>query len=97
MKRKRNIALALLAGTGLAAMAVGQIVISPGAGGLTMRDSNNGNAWAVNRLWSHAQLLENEVVTQKQAIADLEKKLKEQDEAFKKLEKRVRNMELRGK
>ena len=52
---------------------------------------------AVNQLWSHAQLLENEVLSQQKSIQQLEKDLKDEKEKFTKLERRVRNMELRGK
>lgn len=60
-------------------------------------DRSFGTEAAVQQLMNHAQLVENEILLQRKEIAELKKSLKESEDKFAKLEKRVRAMELRGK
>ena len=97
MKRRNLLVPTIVAGIGIVAYAAGQMVITSNGSGLGMRENGAGYGSAISQLWSHAQLLENEVVTQKRTIAQLEKDVKDQQDKYAKLERRVRNMELRGK
>jgi hypothetical protein len=89
---KWSIALGLVAA---AAVATPQFIRAPGAP--LIYDRSYGMESVVYQLMSHAQLLETEVLNNRRQIEELKKSLEEEKEKAAKLEKRVRNMELRGK
>lgn len=97
MQKKKSLTKWTL-GAGLAAVAAlaGAQFIQP-PGGPVFYDRSFGVELAVQQLMAHSRLVEAEVLMHKREIEQFKKDLAAEKEKAEKLEKRVRNMELRGK
>jgi hypothetical protein len=102
MKRRKNLLIATLAGASLAAFAAGQFWgFNQGP---IILDRTYGVEVTVQQLVNHARLVEQEVLLHRSELREIKEELKalqefekDQKDKLAKLEKRVRNMELRGK